>query len=239
MARYLLAAHTYVREAAGHAIFLDLKRDRYLAVEPDDVEVLRTVVPGWENALAGDDPDDRSEFDSSKTIVETLLHEGLLTQDEIEGKCASPVSIEQVRAALEDIRGRIPTIGIRDVWNFVRAWAVTTLMLRVLPLRCLVRRVQRRKERYRPESRTFDLGQGRRLMLIYFLLRPNFFSADNACLRDSLTFVEFLALYKIYPTWVFGVTMGPFAAHSWVQEGPMVLNDCVRHVTRFAPILAI
>jgi hypothetical protein len=71
------------------------------------------------------------------------------------------------------------------------------------------------------------------------VLRPNFFSEKDACLRDSLTFIEFLALYGMYPTWVFGVTMEPFAAHSWVQQGPMVLNDYIPRVTPFTPIMAI
>ena len=76
-------------------------------------------------------------------------------------------------------------------------------------------------------------------MTAYFILRQNFFSVVDACLRDSMTVVEFLARYDMYPKWVFGVTMNPFTAHSWVQAGSIVINDSVDHVNRFTPILTI
>ena len=37
---------------------------------------------------------------------------------------------------------------------------------------------------------------------------------------------------------VFGVTM-PFAAHCWVQQGDVVLNDALDRVLRFRPIMVL
>jgi hypothetical protein len=35
------------------------------------------------------------------------------------------------------------------------------------------------------------------------------------------------------------VTTRPFGAHSWVQDGTMVLNDQHEHVRGFRPILVV
>lgn len=241
MAQYLLSAHSYVRETAGHAVFLDLKRDKYTALQSDDVRILRRVVRGWpaqeDQEQANSAPS--SELDTAETLIRTLLREGLLTTDESTGKDAAPVAVEPVSATIDDVRGAYPSITWQDFRNFVRAWAWVTLLLRVLPLSWVISRVQDRKARLRPSSEQFDAQKAHRLMTAYWILRPNFFEARDACLRDSLTFVEFLAYYGVYPTLVFGVKTDPFGAHAWVQEGPMVLNDYIPIVTRFAPILAV
>ena len=130
-------------------------------------------------------------------------------------------------------------IDFRDVLNFVSAWAATTLMLKSLPLEYVVNRVRARKIRNQNDHGSFEVQEAHRLMTAYFILRPNFFSDRDACLRDSLTFVEFFARYGMYPTWMFGVRVQPFAAHSWVQEGDMVLNDYLPRICGFTPIMAV
>ena len=49
--------------------------------------------------------------------------------------------------------------------------------------------------------------------------------------------MEFLAIYRIYPMWVFGVKMGPFGAHCWVQDGAFVYNDTIAHTGSFQPVM--
>jgi hypothetical protein len=51
--------------------------------------------------------------------------------------------------------------------------------------------------------------------------------------------LEYLAWYRIFPTWVFGVQTRPFAAHCWLQHENIVLNDTVEHVTRYTPIMTV
>jgi hypothetical protein len=65
------------------------------------------------------------------------------------------------------------------------------------------------------------------------------FSSKDECLYDSLALLEFLARYRIYPDWVFGVQTRPFAAHCWVQQGDIVFNDTVEHVTGYSPIMIV
>jgi hypothetical protein len=61
----------------------------------------------------------------------------------------------------------------------------------------------------------------------------------HVCLYDSLALVEFLAHYRLFPQWVFGVMAEPFAAHCWVQQDDRVLNDSVDYVRGFTPIMVV
>jgi hypothetical protein len=65
------------------------------------------------------------------------------------------------------------------------------------------------------------------------------FTAHDRCLHDSLTLVRFLATKRLFPRWVIGVRTRPFAAHSWVQSGPTVLNDVHEHARDYRPILVV
>lgn len=69
-------------------------------------------------------------------------------------------------------------------------------------------------------------------------LRP-YYIRKYLCLYDSLALLEFLAHYRIFPQWVFGVTGQPFNAHCWIQESDCVLNDTLEHVRGFTPIMAV
>jgi hypothetical protein len=73
----------------------------------------------------------------------------------------------------------------------------------------------------------------------YMRLRPFALTAHDRCLNDSLMLVHFLACQGIFPSWVIGVSVHPFCAHSWVQSEGVVLNDLPEHVRRYRPILVV
>jgi hypothetical protein len=240
MSRYFLSAHAFACIVDEHAVFLDLKRDRYTAIEPQHVHALRELIRGWPGASVCSEPSEvLGKGGDVPALLESLLEEGLLTDDESIGKTAVLVGSEPATATIDDVRGSFPRIDWRDLSNFIKSWLLATLLLKSVPLRAIVRRVEQRKNQRRNTVGCFDVLKAQRLMTAYYILRPNFFSAKDACLRDSLTFVEFFARNEMYPTWMFGVRMKPFRAHSWVQEGDMVLNDYVPHVSKFVPILAV
>lgn len=70
-------------------------------------------------------------------------------------------------------------------------------------------------------------------------LRPFFYSARDACLRDSLRLIEFLATRRIAATLIIGVRTQPFAAHAWVESAGYVLNDQASRVNQFTPLVLI
>jgi hypothetical protein len=95
-------------------------------------------------------------------------------------------------------------------------------------------------DRYRRrQGAAFDINKARLLTTIHFALQPAFYASKDTCLRNSLTLLEFLAKYDVYPKCIFGVKMKPFAAHAWVQQGAVVFTDPVEHVRTFTPIMAV
>jgi Transglutaminase-like superfamily len=79
----------------------------------------------------------------------------------------------------------------------------------------------------------------RQLVDIFGRLRVFLFSHNEECLHDSLALLEFLARYRIFPGWVFGVRARPFVAHCWVQYEDIVFNDTVEHVAGYTPIMVV
>jgi hypothetical protein len=251
MSRYFLSQHSFACETAGHAVFLDLKRDKYTAVPPEDLHVLRAAVRGWPvGQSAADTISANSEAPqphATRTgmspadleVVEMLMTEGLLTSDAAHGKDATPVTLSTPPDTYLTNQRLWPQLTARHLRNFVSAWITTTAMLRTLPISWIVNRARHRKERHAPGAPEIDIHMARMLCTIHFVLQPAFYSAKDACLRNSLTLIEFLAKYRIYPTWAFGVRMEPFAAHSWVQHGPVLYTDPIEHVKSFTPIMVI
>jgi hypothetical protein len=74
------------------------------------------------------------------------------------------------------------------------------------------------------------------LVHVFLLLRP-LYPRPYLCLFDSLGLLHFLAQFRHFPRWIFGVKLEPFAAHCWVQSGDTVLNDTVEVVRQYTPIL--
>jgi len=103
----------------------------------------------------------------------------------------------------------------------------------------VVQRVAQRKARYSNANEPLDLERARRLIEAFDRMRVFLFSSRDECLHDSLAVIEFLARYRIFPSWVFGVRARPFAAHCWVQAADVVFNDTVEHVSTYVPIMAI
>jgi hypothetical protein len=62
-------------------------------------------------------------------------------------------------------------------------------------------------------------------------------SAQNRCLPRSLALASALRSAGGAARLVIGVRLNPFAAHAWVQDGTIVLNDTLDHVLLFTPIL--
>ena len=62
-------------------------------------------------------------------------------------------------------------------------------------------------------------------------------SARDRCLPRALAIAHALRAFGGVADVVLGVTLHPFAAHAWVQEGDTVLSDAIDQVRLFTPIL--
>lgn len=60
---------------------------------------------------------------------------------------------------------------------------------------------------------------------------------EGVCLTRSAMLAAFLRRGGLRADWVFGVRLWPFAAHCWVQQDDVCLNDDVERLVAFTPIL--
>jgi hypothetical protein len=247
MSQYLLASHVYLCVTDDHAVLLDLKRDKYVGIGRGQMTALAQCVRGWP-ALGSPAPAPHNGATApSSAFLSKMLASGMLTTDAARGKDARPVHLPRpettmmaldLAAAGPDCFDARPQITFGHVLNFVRATLRARGALRWRHIASVVAKVRARKAR-RGASQRVDLAAARRHVAAFVHLRPLLFTTKDACLADSLALVNFLAAYGIFPNWVFGVQTGPFAAHCWVQEGDVVLNDTPDHVRRYTPILAV
>jgi hypothetical protein len=248
MSPYLLTPHAHLCVVDGHAVFLDLKRDAYSALDRAASRLVSSLVEGWPasagNAV-GEPP--RPETGPGaltqlldprgRAIAESLATEGLLTLG-TEGRSARPAAVDAVLVSAS-AEATLAPIRPAEFHRFVSACIRAKWMLTFWPLQRAVRRVATRNAVAGEIWEPFDLERARPLLACYARMQPHAFSPYDACLRNSLTLLEFLAAYRLYPSWVFGVALAPFAAHCWLQAGPVVLNDSVGHVGCYTPIMVV
>jgi hypothetical protein len=173
-------------------------------------------------------------------VRETAQHfsdQGLLTQDATRGKSAEPVVLPRVEQALYRWDSRsTPRIDTRDIVGVARAVTQATISLRLRQLRHTAARIGQRKARARSAA---SVDAMRDATAVFLALRPIFYTVGGRCLYDSVVLLDFLAARRLFPVWVIGIRMMPFAAHSWVQYENAALNDDPEFVRSFTPILAI
>jgi Transglutaminase-like superfamily len=239
MARYALAEHVFVCVNGEHLVLLDLKEDRYWALEASQTAGLGPLVVGWPVKATDSADDADSPSPETMAAIEMLLGRGLLVDGIPPGKDATPVSAPVPKRELVSEAEAAPGSRVGSWLTFFTASAFAKLALRTWPFERVVLRVKRRKGLKGPQSGPLDAERARKLVEAFARYRVFLFSSKDECLYDSLALIEFLARYGIYPDWVFGVQTRPFAAHCWVQHGDIVFNDTVEHVTGYTPIMVV
>jgi len=240
MARYALADHVFLCVSGEHLVLLDLKEDRYWALEASQTAGLASLVHGWpvtgqEGPVAAQSP----AAVEAEAALEVLQGRGLLTDSIPPGKEATPVSAvvpgRELISDTEQLAG--PRLGNWLV--FVMSSAFAKFALRTWAFERVISRVRRRKELVGPQAGRIDLERAAKLVEAFNRYRIFLFSSKDECLYDSFALIEFLARYDIYPDWVFGVQTRPFVAHCWVQQDDVVFNDTVEHVSGYTPIMVV
>ena len=239
MARYALADHVFVCLNGEHLVLLDLKEDRYWALEASKTSGLGALVGGWPVRPTDVTPSADSPTPETAEALEVLRGRGLLADSVPPGKDATPVAATiPVRELVAE--GDAATGRAAGSWlGFFAASAIAKIALRTWSFERVIRRVKRRKSLVGPKAGQLDVERARKLLEAFTHYRVFLFSSKNECLYDSLALLEYLSQYAIYPDWVFGVQTRPFAAHCWVQHGDIVFNDTVEHVSGYTPIMVV
>src|ERR1700716_2076869 len=92
MARYALADHVFVCLNGEHLVLLDLKEDRYWALEASQTAGLGSLVGGWPVKTPPSPADAESQSPETTAAIETLRGRGLLVDSIPPGKDATPVT---------------------------------------------------------------------------------------------------------------------------------------------------
>jgi hypothetical protein len=224
MTKYFLPQHVYAACRGDAVIFLDLRNDDYLMITGEAAAAFRQL--SQQSCM----PLDRS--------LTELVDNGLLTTDQSSGK---DVATTHIDLALEHLStsdvGAEVRITLRHFWRFTAACTIAAWRLMWQRLEKTIHCVEQRK-RTRGSLRAFDVERARELVAVFHALRL-LFPVNYLCLYDSLALVEFLASYDVFPTWVFGVKLEPWAAHCWVQEAGITFNEEVEQAATFTAIMAI
>lgn len=244
MARYGLARHVFVCRDEEYVVVLDLKKDRYFALEAAKTAPLATVLSGWPVAPSADLP---ATTQRAEEVAAPLLSRGWLVQKRAHGayepadsKDATPVCAPRPETDLiQDMQAAGASLNLRTVAAFVFASVLAKFVLRFWHFERVIRRVGERKSRCADSKQPLDLERIRQLVGAFNRMRVFLFSSREECLHDSLAVLEFLAQHGVFPTWVFGVRARPFAAHCWLQHAGIVLNDTVEHVSTYVPIMLV
>jgi hypothetical protein len=130
-------------------------------------------------------------------------------------------------------------VGWRRPLTLACSAAVAASWIRCLSLSDIACRVRDMRPTAFQEGPPIGITDLRDAVSAYTRMRPFLFTVHDKCLHDSLTLVGFLAKEGMFARWVIGVRTRPFAAHSWVQSGHLVLNDVPEHVRTYTPILTV
>jgi hypothetical protein len=225
---YRLCEHVYWCERNSQVILLDLRADRYLALDSRASSLFPHLV--------GSNDYCTTDTETSE-LVEALRGRGLLTTKARGGEMGTGLALPSpaFEVTADSLDGRL-CLRARDVYAFWVALGKTTIRLRLLSLFHVVTAARRRHAILSRAGRSCNLATH---VAVFDRLRPFAFTARNACLFESLAMIEFLASFGVAASWVFGVQTAPFCAHCWVQLGDTVINDTVERVRGFTPIMAV
>jgi Transglutaminase-like superfamily len=229
MSAIQLNPKAFACDAGGQIIFLDLGRDRYVSLDPEETEA-------FEAYLTPPRAPSPSLAERVRALSDQLREEGL------DRRLAPADAWISAPPAAADFNGFPPgrhlKIGAGHVAHFLASAASARFQLACLPLERVVRNARRRQAAL-ADAQAPDPQAVHDLVEIHRLLQPLVFTAHNHCLFDSLALHDFLSGYGVPARWVFGVKRHPFLAHCWVQFGDIICNDSLEHICLFHPIMEV
>jgi hypothetical protein len=228
MTTYQLAEHVHACRVENHCILLDLRRDKYIGIDGAQ----------FDSVMQPRTPTNTDRAKSCEPLATELLAQGLIAPATAE----ATTGLKRIECANEELfREDAIRFARRDVMRlpqFLYASWCANRWLREWQLFATVAHVKARKQKGQAIGRRAPAGLTADLVRSFQVLRP-IFPRRYLCLFDSLALVNFLAGYGIHPDWIFAVREDPFTAHCWVQQGGVVLNDEVEHISLYTPIMDV
>lgn len=196
------------------------------------------AVIGWPDRDIQSPEQPSSNHDASVNALVSMLASQAMLASAVGAPPLPPQLSEPLESWRPSAPGPLPSANWQDALRLGCSAAATAYWLRAHSLAWIAGKVAQ----LRGHPNDCDLARTdalQREVSAYMHMRPFVLTARDRCLHDSLTLIRFLAARALFPNWVIGVRTRPFAAHSWVQSGNMVLNDLHENVRAFHPILVV
>ncbi|MBN9145675.1 MULTISPECIES: lasso peptide biosynthesis B2 protein [unclassified Novosphingobium] len=222
---YALRAGISFCEVSERLLFLDTVDDRYFCLQPGVEQSFRTMMNDRGQSFTLSHPHDLGGMLRSGVLLETAGP-------------AVPVPFRSghiARASLLDTPDQQVATG-----RFLSAMihiAGARLSLHCGHLDDILTRLDHIKCPW-PRSGKVELDPIQS-MASAFEATSRFLRSHDKCLSRSLALARCLAAHNLPGDLVIGVKLRPFAAHSWVQSGPWLVNDRIDMIRAYTPIMAV
>jgi hypothetical protein len=218
---YALSPGVSFCETSGRLVFLDLPGDRYFCLAEPAEAAFRRFARGVTGA-------------SAEIGLRALTDSGLLVPAP---RMKRPLPTRPPAAATGSLLDAAPRP--RADWPIVTRAALATLSTRMsLRWRSLAATLQS-IERRRALAGIVTAPDRLQPIAAAFLRLNLLFSPLDQCLPRSIALASLLARNGVAAQLVIGVKLRPFLAHSWVQSGPLLINERLDVVRTFTPILVV
>lgn len=238
MFQYWLAPHASAADCGSHVILLDVRADRYLALEANAAQALAGVVGGWPSTNANTVVEGSNA--GASALLGALRDRGLIescdAHDRV-GEIPRPRLPPPTRALRFDEVLARANIGVVELTRIAGAMLSANVRRKATTLESMVTRVRAIRAAARVQTLT-DRNAAEALSRVE-RVRPFFLASRNRCFTYTLALLDILAAEELYPYWVLGVQARPFAAHCWLQRGECVWGDHLDVVLAYTPILVV
>jgi hypothetical protein len=232
---------TYLRKSVHLAIIedsivaLDIDSNRYSLISCSQPNNLIAIL---ETSFSGSGDIEGSDLQFGDTLAE-MEAANLLTKERVLGKCPellTPLaSVNEIPSC--DVRD-IPRLGPRQSISIFKAVYTSLILLKVSRLSDIFQRVSKIRSRHSAIPRPGSAEIADRLDL-YIQGRTLFLDWNDRCLVNSLALLNYLAPFGIFPHWVFGVQLYPFAAHCWLEDDQFIYGESFTYCRSFSIILRV
>ncbi|HEX8414318.1 MAG TPA: lasso peptide biosynthesis B2 protein [Sphingomicrobium sp.] len=217
-----LAPNIFYTLSDDRAIFLDLRGDRYFALDAPHGSAIRLLLSG------------HSGGDVADAAIARLVARGVL----ISGGSAGPPRAADVpvarQSALESADGR-PALSMATALEVALCCARIARRLQTRPLLEIIEALRLRRDDARRRAGQSTSHRAIEATRLFAAHRP-FVPGRPVCLSNSLALLLYLTKHGIAADLVFAVQIHPFLAHCWLQTDHILLNEGVGHAAALQPI---
>jgi hypothetical protein len=213
--------HATLCFASNRPILLDVRQDRYLMVpDPIDGHLREWLEAG-------------KCLSTPASLINLLERSHVLREGDGRPVNGRPHTVATPGTLAGETAGRSDGDPL-DAARVSALVAATWLALRCRPLQQILHGIERRQI-LRTAGRASAIAD---VVATYDRARI-YVPFARRCLLDSLAMHAWLRRHRLQSQLVFGVTGQPFAAHCWLQNDAVILNDIYERISRFTPILAL